>query len=58
MFLPLVFVAAACLLTGLGVLLAIAVNSSGGHRAGGTVAQILYDAEHPEERRERASRAR
>lgn len=54
---PLVFVTAACLLMGFGVLLAIAVNTRG-PRSGGGIAEVLYDTEHPEERRGRTARPR
>ncbi len=58
MFVPLVFVAVACLLTGLGVLLAVAVNTADGRTGAPSIAQVLYDAEHPEERRGRTARRR
>jgi len=55
MLVPLIFVLVVCLLMALGVVLALAVNT-GAARSGAGIAQVLYDVEHPEERRGRTGR--
>lgn len=36
-----------CFLTGTAIVIALAVRAGGFRRAGGSIAQVLYEAEHP-----------
>lgn len=41
----------ACFVMGAGIAVALAVRGTNGSRAGGSIARVLYEAEHPENRR-------